>query len=248
MINLEESKPSETQSDVIERVIGVEDQETHCEEQTFTEQGSQFPAASNIETEDTYMEQIHLPPPPQQTFSSSHYRPPKKPLDFARVPSAHATLPAHYDGRLSNLDSFNDNSTIEPQIVVSGKISEPSTHKGRVVGSTKPKLQQINEGGVKLKKSDELIIRKFQKDSATPRFIPRQTIQAVKSKSSQEKSPENQLNKEIKKNAFTLGETQGPQISAAESQSAGTSETEKSFGSTTKEIRKRISKVGVHVM
>ncbi|KAL5007487.1 hypothetical protein ScPMuIL_016293 [Solemya velum] len=238
----EESILSETESCFEKGVSEGENSGSQFEQQTFPERDYQFPVVPYAEMEDRVsMEQIQLPPPPQQTFSSNHYRPFAQPLDFARVPTAHATLPTNYDGRLSHTDNSKNDPKVEPQNNGSAIISETSKHRGGEDRSRKLEHGNNKKGGVKLKKTDEIIIRKFQKDGPTPRFIPRQTIQTIKSKTSQEKSPEDPLDKEIKKNALTLGETQGPQCSAGE-QPVVSSESERSIENTTRDLRKRIWK------
>ncbi|KAK7110463.1 proline-rich protein 12-like [Littorina saxatilis] len=215
-----------------------------------------------------------IPPPPMPgvNFDASQLRTPhfnRRDYGYAWVPSANATFPSGYDARLSQEQSRRDSECKE---TVSSHESDVKTvesekHYPLSVSSAlavhRQSLSKPSEPGPKKstsagsKKGDKVIIRQYKAKGAPPRFVPRQIKEKKDSKpetpgkrSAQNKAKEDELNRQIRKEAFRLGEDQGPTLPSdpeTKEQLLGQRplvepQVEASVLTSVKAIRKRLSK------
>ena len=217
-----------------------------------------------------------IPPPPKQQYSHDFIRQNKEPYPFARVPSAHATLPKQYvsvpETELPNklianslamlareqnelqsrqserTDLLSKESVDKVSNTVEFTISDKS-EKSKVESSNKSEKSTVKDSS-KSKISEKIVngmvVRDYKGKGTTPKFVPRQAMNLLKKKAVDEKKSEkpdsgSEIDKELKRNAFTLGKPQGP--GCTEEQEQRVTEGEKSVQKTREIIRKRVSEV-----
>lgn len=210
-----------------------------------------FPAASavstnnlqNIDNEVNNMwPTFELPLPPKSNpLTNFHAKGRKNVYEFSRVPSAHAALPAGYDGRLVP-DSLKSSSQTEitPDITQQSSFDNASQDERTKEGIPGASLRPPTT-------SSSIIIRDYTPKQSTPRFVPRQ---AVKSKAEKLETGSvaswpasaDHVDAEIRRNAFRLGETQGPAAVPHRKRELSTA-AHRSVNETICEIRNKISKV-----
>ena len=201
---------------------------------------------------------LKLPLPPKQVFHgmSRHNRRLHN-YEFAHVPTAQAEFPVDYDARIGPSkvkkgidledkvgDRFDQQKSNGSRIHVND--SKDSVVEEKETKPNKTMQEQIEEN---LKHRKDLVIKPLEKSRPTPKFIPRQAqIKKTQTdsqgiKPAKEKNAEkDQLNKEIKRNAFKLGNPQGP-VGPNSELVKEVKETEKSVDKTVKDIRKRMMQV-----
>ncbi|ESP01556.1 hypothetical protein LOTGIDRAFT_238248 [Lottia gigantea] len=174
--------------------------------------------------------EFHLPnfsiPPPPQYGIHPHYAPRHhQGYGFANVPSAHATLPMYFDERLC--DNHSRDSELKQ------KISKDDLQE---------KTKSVSESHKIVK---GLVVKDYKSNHPVPKFVPRQATKNINKPDTTSKVKDtDKFNKEIRKNAFTLGEPQGPEKPVdLKSQSLDiTREAVVSVNSSVKEIRKQVAK------
>ena len=214
---------------------------------------------------DTQELQLKLPLPPKPLLhhkmsrhNMSHHNQRLQNYNFAHVPTAQAEFPVDYDARLGSygdkiiVESTKDKETEEFSIGFENsnlnKMDFVGQNAKNKVEKDKSMQEKIEEN---LKKKSDIVIKKVDSNRPAPKFIPRQAqIKKTSSVSSQKetndiKSQENELvNRELKRNAFTLGKPQGPVVPGSDL--VKQEETaEESVNKTMKEIRKRMIEVGM---
>ena len=202
---------------------------------------------------------FRIPPPPLPGQNSSYFKNRNSKFEFARVPSAHSTLPVNFDGRLpvhSNLERNNSKSISKTNRITS--LSSINVNSTKDTSSFVPKISKSADdeqmGKVPKNVSGKLIIRDYKKKGPVPRFVPRQAvIDKDKAKNRLETKDkqlaEDDLNQEIKRNAYKLGHVEGPTLPDRDVLTKSLNipvEREQSVNQTVLEIRKRISKVFIY--
>lgn len=167
---------------------------------------------------DMTLETFQLPPPPKEY--TKHYHKP-----VAKIPRLHR------------------NANITPTI---HKPVTSTVGSDSIASETNPlqkrlQIEGIDNSSMKtLPDGSQVIVRNVPNTKPAPKFIPRQTIKFTPKKSEQTKMPDS-LDLEIKKNAFKLGEVQGP--SGEINRKRALSPTQKSVNETILAIRSKITKV-----
>ena len=214
----------------------------------------------NDETQEV---QLKLPLPPKPLLhhgmprhNMAHHNQRLKNYNFAHVPTAQAEFPVDYDARLGPygdkiiVEFTKDKETEEFSIgFENSKLNEMDSvgqNAKNKVEKDKSMQEKIEEN---LKKKSDIVVKKLESNRPAPKFIPRQAqIKKTSSVSSQKetndiKSQENELvNRELKKNAFTLGKPQGPIVPGSDLVKQE-EKAEESVNKTVKEIRKRMIQV-----
>lgn len=195
-------------------------------------------------------EQLILPPPPKQRRTGFRLKDAAVNLGHARVPSAQAEFPPGFDARLEKPDMPSKNS--DSDIPKYASNSRDTFHKQKEknsdssgVGSThsrEPNFQakQITYKGTVPSFIPRQTVQKKEKvayKGPVPGFIPRQ---AVKKKAVTDIVVPDDMNKELRKNAFILGKEQGPGYSRPPDE---VHRAEKSVDKTVRNIRKRLREV-----
>ncbi|XP_061180381.1 RNA-binding protein 48-like [Saccostrea echinata] len=187
----------------------------------------------------TKPEQLYLlPPPPKQDYSSrfKHDSQRMRNYEFARVPSAHATLPkaiqesykADFQQACISCDKKQEIVRSDPEVATAQ----------RVQGDTN--INKQNE----VRTVNGLIIKNTPTLKSTPKFIPRQTLNITKTQIKPEKEdsvPSDIVKSELQRNAFVLGKRQGPELKVEGEKKMSTEE--ESVKNTVSQIRKRVQEV-----
>ena len=199
---------------------------------------------------------LPLPPKPQMHHGMSRHNQRLQNYTFAHVPTAQAEFPVNYDARLGPQGDRNVTDSAEGQETetFSESFDTPDLDGPDSVGSNlkdgaekdKSMQEKIEEN---LKKKTDIVIKKLDSNRPAPKFIPRQAqIKKQPSVSSQNEagkvknSENNPVNRELKRNAFTLGKPQGPIVPGSELVKQ-TEKAEESVNKTVKDIRKRMIQV-----
>ncbi|KAK3108151.1 hypothetical protein FSP39_002070 [Pinctada imbricata] len=192
---------------------------------------------------------------------------------FARVPSSHATLPKEYvevsREQMSQSQNIFNNTQFRTDLVVTQSANtksvtgSPNAQRGNAREETSKTKQEkdVSNGvkqaegtpagsdsknNVKEKIVNGLVVREYSTDRPTPKFVPRQTLNLLKKKSTVSEAAsdvkKSKIDQELKRNAFTLGKPQGP--GCTEQTKSKVSDQEKSMEKTRMEIRKRVAEYG----
>jgi hypothetical protein len=193
-------------------------------------------------------EQFTLPPPQKQMrFTDRVFRKSQN-YGGAKVPSAQATFPANFDARTDQLNISG--SKIEDSDSLKTDLDNKSENE-----SSKEKLERSNVKTMQDKveenlKSKNIVIKEFSKKTTVPKFIPRQALirnktgkATDKTKTENDSSKTNKLNKEIRKNALMLGKIQGPSDLGPSVSKESLDPKEKSVINSTLEIRRKLKEV-----
>ncbi|XP_059173354.1 RNA-binding protein 48-like [Physella acuta] len=180
-----------------------------------------LPTPGPVTAEETF----ELPPPPKEfvtRLNSSHSKPSRS-VDrtanssFKQRPLfAQSTFKPQQDRNVSKV-SHNINS-LNTAVKSSPQFSGPSSKK------------------------ESVIVRNFQPIRTPPKFIPRQAMLKKESPLARVSDEKKILDEEIRKNAYLLGETQGPATLTPRKRDSS-SLAEKSVNETIHAIRNKISKV-----
>ncbi|KAK3587923.1 hypothetical protein CHS0354_014442 [Potamilus streckersoni] len=172
--------------------------------------GEQIEESKNFMTETDLEDgsQMWIPLPPKvdphaevKTHSWKHY-------EYAWVPTANAQFPNDFDARLAPDSISNAFIGLEKD---SNEIRQEQT----TIEKPDLKLEAEKVCGTNVKEKGQVLIKDYRKPGQPPRFIPRQA-QMVNKKTGKDKEildqkkEEDNMTKEIKKNAFILGAQQGP--------------------------------------
>ncbi|XP_046342744.2 uncharacterized protein LOC124123586 [Haliotis rufescens] len=191
-------------------------------------------------------EKLWLPPPPVNRGPMGFRPPVHNRYEYAWVQSSHATLPSNYDGRIDQSATLAWSHDPE---VVQGPKSNPKMD--RFEQETKEDNGESKRKEVDMPKTGEkvvsgLIVREYKKAGKVPKFVPRQALKKAGVKDGESPKPKTEndaLNKQIRVNAFTLADTQGPAMPGNGDQKVNVHPgAQKAVNQTVKEIRKRISK------
>ncbi|XP_046551148.1 LOW QUALITY PROTEIN: uncharacterized protein LOC124260868 [Haliotis rubra] len=209
-------------------------------------QGTGFESSEHQgEINSVSFDKLWLPPPPVDRGPSGFRPPAHSRYEYAWVQSSHATLPSNYDGRTDQSESLAWSR--DPG--VQGQRNDQNMD--RFDQQTKDSNEESKEKKVDKPKSGEkvvngLIVREYKKTGKVPKFIPRQALKktGVTVGESPKPRPESDaLNKQIRVNAFTLADTQGPTMPGKGDQTVKVHPgAQKAVNQTVKDIRKRISK------
>lgn len=209
---------------------------------------------SNNISEQTFV----IPPPPkrEEFINLSKLKKSDQKFEFARVPTANAPFPLNFDARKNPQENSEGNEkTMDHEIISESniKITGNPFHKhapafkytshGKQGNLNHPKYHKTLENvGMK---NETIVVKEFRKPGSTPKFIPRQTMNLLKTKSELPKdiTSNDELGKEIRKNAIMLGSTQGPALVPKEYQKPEKTSTEKAVEKSISDIRKRMSVV-----
>lgn len=181
----------------------------------------------------------HIPPPPKQDYRINPKTQNRTKYEFARVPSAHATLPkeitehkgVNFQQQMIKNDSQNTRTEKQTSYINSSDDGDKS-----------------NDSEVKT--VNGLIVRDVPKQRSTPKFVPRQTLKITKSQpksEAEETSESDKIREELQQNAFLLGKKQGPRAKVEEMKPVSTEE-ERSVSRTVTQIRKRVHEVGINLL
>lgn len=210
-------------------------------------QVSQICLQTNSDYQVTQPEQCyHIPPPPKQDYGSkfSSALQSERIYEYARVPSSHATLPREInedhrepvtkecDGNDYKQQTMRNNSKVDIQQNV------PCESKPCDETEKQSEVRTVNG----------LIVKNIPQQRSTPRFIPRQTLNIVKTQlkpSTEDGITQDPLRSELQRNAFLLGKKHGPETRGE--RRAEVSAEDKSMNNTVSQIRKRVQKVSAHV-
>ncbi|KAL4221952.1 RNA-binding protein 48 [Mactra antiquata] len=179
-------------------------------------------------------EQLTLPPPPKKM----KVRPDLKHQrfeDVARVPSAQACFPAGFDARIMTDDSNTVNLTsLNKNIVINEAKDKKETQSET--------MQQKVEANLN---HEDVVIKKINKTGSVPKFIPRQAqiLRKTGTITNTSRTDSENLNKEIRKNAFTLGKVQGPAHIGPCLSNESLDPKEKTVIDSIQNIRKKLTKV-----
>ncbi|XP_062608419.1 RNA-binding protein 48-like [Saccostrea cucullata] len=198
---------------------------------------------------------LHLPPPPKQDFSS-RFRYDSQRMrnyEFARVPSAHSTLPRAIQesyradagqGRVSCNKNEQQSVSSVPVRATEQRVQGDTKTCERVQGDTKisDEIDKQNE----MKTVNGLIIKNTPTVRSTPKFIPRQTLNIAKTKlksGKEENVSSDNVKSELQRNAFVLGKRQGPELKEGGEKKKVCTEEEESVKKSVSQIRKRVQEV-----
>ena len=211
--------------------------------------------------------QLKLPLPPKQMHHGmSRHNQRLQNYTFAHVPTAQAEFPVDYDARLGapserNLsdsdEALADKSEQFSENLDSSNLLSQKAHESigdKMKNSAKSEKSKSMQEKIEenLKNKTDIVIKKLDSSRPVPKFIPRQA-QIKKTPSvtghtntDKVKHTENDpVNRELKRNAFTLGKPQGP-INPGSELVQETEEVEESVNKTVKDIRKRM--IQVHIL
>lgn len=179
----------------------------------------------------------HLPLPPKQDYGFNPNLRARKNYEFARVPSAHATLP-----REMSEDSNNDFQHQKGKNDLKVAIPKKSASETDTV--------KIDEKQKDVKTVNGLIVKNVPQPKSTPKFIPRQTLNIAKGKlksdDTERTKASDSLREELQRNTFLLGKKQGPETKEERKEKVTTKEDE-SVHHTVSQIRKRVQEVHVYM-
>ncbi|GFO46425.1 RNA-binding protein 48 [Plakobranchus ocellatus] len=170
---------------------------------------------------------FQLPLPPKSVGNSQFL---KRSIDwkkyeYSKVPTAHATLPLGYDGRVMN--------PVHEAVLRSTTSDVSSTASVKEESSRQPQSSQI-------------IVKNYKVSKPALKFVPRQAVKTTavhQSTTSSKVSNTSSSNDELRKNAFRLGKVQGPEEGPGRKRPLPTA-AQKSVNDTILSIRSKISKVG----
>ncbi|GFS16616.1 RNA-binding protein 48 [Elysia marginata] len=196
--------------------------------ETSSEEFSQ--SQSDAQTEPNVFE---LPLPPKSSQTSHQFQKGYKDwrhYEYSRVPTAHASLPVGYDGRLhipesatSSISRWSDESQSETNKRKDSLPSQPS----------------------------QLVVRNYKPQRPVPKFVPRQAVKvATGTATSRQKAVASTKSSivagseddNLRKNAFRLGSVQGPEEMPGRKRALPTA-AQQSVNNTIISIRSKISKV-----
>ena len=212
---------------------------------------------------------IPPPPIPRMSFEASRYRTPhftRRDYGYAWVPSANSAFPPGYDPRLT--EGTNGDGGTEASQRVHEKPDEAAAVTPSVSGAVVPHQHAQPESRDPVPKfplairsggGEKIVIKKYKPKSQPPRFVPRQVKDSkaaeanTSSKHSTAKAEEEEVNREIRREAFRLGQDQGPLLPTdPETRERLLGQrplvepaVEASVVTSVKAIRKRLSKVGL---
>lgn len=179
----------------------------------------------------------HLPLPPKQDYSSNPKLHARKNYEFARVPSAHATLPREM-GEDANSDFQHQRDKSDLKVAIPDKSASEI--------DTVNKNEKLKE----IKTVNGLIVKNVPQPRSTPKFIPRQTLNIAKNKLKSDEAERSKasdgLREELQRNTFLLVKKQGPQTQEERKEKVTTKE-DKSVHHTVSQIRKRVQEVHVNM-
>lgn len=188
----------------------------------------------------------HIPPPPKQDYGSkfSSALQSKRIYEYARVPSSHATLPREIneDHREPVRKEYDDNDYKQQTMRNNSKVDIQQN----VPCESKPCDETEKQSEVRT--VNGLIVKNIPQQRSTPKFIPRQTLNIVKTQlkpSTEDGITQDPLRSELQRNAFLLGKKHGPETRGE--RRAEVSAEDKSMNNTVSQIRKRVQKVSVRV-
>ncbi|XP_067648796.1 RNA-binding protein 48-like [Haliotis asinina] len=191
------------------------------------------------------LHKLWLPPPPvdrgpPRFRPSSHNR-----YEYAWVQSSHATLPSNYDGRTVESESlaWSHDPGVQGQRNDQNMDKFDQQTKDSNKNSKEEKVDKPKPGE---KVVNGLIVREYKKAGKVPKFVPRQALKKTGVSDGESPKPRTEndaLNKQIRVNAFTLADTQGPTMPGKGDQTVKVHPgAQKAVNQTVKDIRKRISK------
>lgn len=195
-------------------------------------------------------DQLILPPPPKQRRTGFRLKDAAVNFGHARVASAQAEFPPGFDARLEKpkMPSKDSDSDI-PKYASNSRdtfdIQKEKNLDNSGVGSTSSREPNFQAKQITYKRTVPSFIPRQtvqKKEKAAykgpvPGFIPRQ---AVKKKAVTEIVVPDDMNKQLRKNAFVLGKEQGPGYSRPPDE---VHRAEKSVDKTVRNIRKRLREV-----
>lgn len=213
--------------------------------------------------------QLKLPLPPKQMHHGmSRHNQRLQHYTYAHVPTAQAEFPVDYDARLGlskesglpsaylKLHQVHDKSSdkLANQDLLDQKEQE-TLSSGKTIDASETECSKSMQEKIEenLKRKTDVVIKKIDKTRPIPKFIPRQAQIKNKPATAQTevdkvKGGEDEiLNRELKKNAFTLGKPQGP-IHPGSELVKETEKSEESVEKTVKDIRKRMMQVGIYAI
>ena len=206
---------------------------------------------------------LQLPPPPRHSNVKINKQINSDQCNrFARVPTAHAGFPSNFDARLNKppdehcLDN-NPRNEKPPEPLQVNEKDDSNAWKTSVKqpgGETVKDLQEKSSEMSPLK-TDSVVIKNFSKKGPVPKFIPRQMQSKMKSAeklsdTKEQKTSANdgdEISKELRRNAFTLREIQGPE-DVIEAKRKEPVLQIASVAKSVKEIRKHVSQVLSHLI
>ncbi|KAL3832705.1 hypothetical protein ACJMK2_024322 [Sinanodonta woodiana] len=199
--------------------------------------GDKIEKSKNFMTETDLEEgtQMWIPLPPKVDPHAEVKKHSWKNYEFARVPTANAPFPNDFDARLA------------PNSISNAFGIKNDSKDTRQEQATIEKSEAENVCGIIAIKKDQVLIKDYRKPGLPPRFIPRQMANKKTGRDKEildEKKEEDNLTKEIKKNAFILGTPQGPVApdpTELEREEKKEKEQEKLMNELSSSIRKRIS-------
>lgn len=209
-------------------------------------------------------EQLILPPPPKQGKTRLKFSKPGAGLSHARVPSAQAEFPAGFDARLNQPPHaelpeihnvpMNEKSEISDADKSSGSTDCRLKSVAKSIDNTDHGRQCLEVSHLDAKtehnnaaKDSDKVIKQITYKGPVPKFIPRQAVVRKKAVSAggqieRGTNVSERANKELRKNAFTLGKTQGPDFVGHVKDNKPDS-SEMSVNKTITAIRKRLKEV-----
>lgn len=217
-----------------------------------------LPSTSGYYSNNISEQTLVIPPPPkrEEFLNFSKLKRSDQKFEFAQVPTANASFPLNFDARKNPQENLEGNvKNMDHEIISESniKLTENPFHKhapafkstshGKRGNLNHPKYHKILENvGMK---NETIVVKEFKKTGSTPKFIPRQTMNLLKTKSElpKEITSNDELGKEIRKNAIVLGSTQGPALVPEEYQKPEKTPTEKAVEKSISDIRKRMSVV-----
>lgn len=204
--------------------------------------GTQAETAFNIE-------QLSLPPPPKRTRFPHVSSKISQIYGRVKVPSAQATFPVHFDAR------------IDQHIAEGRKIRKPENLENDLE-QTQTHISGVEQNEVNAKTMQEkveenvenqnIVIKHINKRRTVPKFIPRQAQIKMKlnnrtkrSMSSEMENKTDNLKLQIRRNAFKLGNVQGPTDLGLSSSNERLDSKEKSVIDSMLEIKRKLTKVSI---
>lgn len=224
----------------------VHDKDSHHNSQ---HQGQKIIIHSPDSSQNTVIPDIPLtlPPPPRDRHMTPSYN--RSAYEFARVPSAHATLPADFQPH----NSLDSSYTIEHSDQREGEQrmeqhNDPGDFTdGNNMSNTERSFVMDATGSIDDKQRNvdndkkPPIVRKHLYTGTTPKFVPRQTLHSTKNPISDIHS---ESNRKLRQQTFQLGDIKGPvNKDKTEVQGGVSSSSEKSVIKTVQTIRKRLTQV-----
>ncbi|KAJ8313704.1 hypothetical protein KUTeg_008265 [Tegillarca granosa] len=159
-------------------------------------------------------------PPGRGCINLPHFSHGSK-YEYARVPSAHASLPVNFDGRLksehynndspshtthsnqnywnNNQQNYNTKERKELKIDLKGDNSL-GFHNSQQINTANNKSES-NDPVNEKPKENKIIVRDYKKVGTAPKFVPRQTLNLIKKK-------EDNVNDDINKKKVTEGDSE----------------------------------------